>query len=691
MVTMLRLCIALIIIIALVLPGTGCIKLGKLPGKQAAEDNPAASGATAGGTAGGQAGQSGSQAPGTAGNQPGQGGQPGAQPSGQDAQVITGGGGVAVANWIGTWQCGNLKMYLNQAGDRVTGWYEYENSDIEGTATGNTLTGTWTVSGVQYGFQIVQSSDGKSFSGRYNQGSSSNQGGSWSCTRISTARPPAKSSGQNSQVITQGGGVAVANWIGTWQCGNNKMYLDQSGNQVTGWFDSENSDIEGSATGNALVGTWTKGGVKYDFQLDQSSDGKSFAGHFRQGSSGAWTGAWSCTRTSSARPPAKPAASNSPSAIQTASWTGTWECNNYKMYLTQTGSKVTGWTELDNGDIEGYATGNTIVGTWTLSGIKYDIQLNQSPDGKSFTGHYRQDSSGNWAGSWPCTFITNAQPLPKSTVRSQPAPAASPISWTGTWQCGQKQIWLLQTGSQVIGWYDEQSGDIKGYVTGNTLVGTWTDASGEKDIQLSMSADGNAFSGHYRTSPSASWISHFSCTKKSAELPAPKVKFDIQPVSITRGMSAQLSWSTILATSVDIKPDIGPCGANGKINVRPGADISYTLSASNLFGGSKVTVPLKVTSPNWSGEWDCGSFGNMILTQSGNQVNGIYTYQGGKISGYVNGNKLAGTWSEDPTHKAPDDAGGFELTLSADGLSFTGYYDYGFSGDVSSWNGKRIR
>jgi hypothetical protein len=274
-------------------------------------------------------------------------------------------------------------------------------------------------------------------------------------------------------------------------------------------------------------------------------------------------------------------------------WTGTWECNNYKMFLNQTGGQVAGYTDMDSDNITGFATGNTLVGNWTLSGIKYEVQLSQASDGKSFSGHYRQDPSGNWSGIGSCTLVSSAMP-PARAVTLGPPPTA-PVSWTGAWQCGQQQIWLLQTGSQIIGWYDEQNGDIAGNVTGNTLVGTWTDASGAKDIQLSMAADGSSFSGHYRASPSSNWISHFSCTRKNAEIPLPKAKFEIKPTSIVKGSYAQLTWSTLLATSVEIKPDIGPQGVNGKITVKPDVTTTYTLTATNPYGGSKVMSTLTVT------------------------------------------------------------------------------------------------
>jgi len=96
---------------------------------------------------------------------------------------------------------------------------------------------------------------------------------------------------------------------------------------------------------------------------------------------------------------------------------------------------------------------------------------------------------------------------------------------------------------------------------------------------------------------------------------------------------------------------------------------------------------------NWSGQWDCGIWGVLTLTQSGDQVTGTYTYQGGILTATAtgeNGNTLVGTWSEDPTHMPPKDAGDIEFTISADGNSFTGHWRYDSSGSWQSWEGQRV-
>lgn len=89
---------------------------------------------------------------------------------------------------------------------------------------------------------------------------------------------------------------------------------------------------------------------------------------------------------------------------------------------------------------------------------------------------------------------------------------------------------------------------------------------------------------------------------------------------------------------------------------------------------------------SWAGEWD-SNWGDMVFIQNGNAVTATYTYDQGKISGTVSGNTLTGTWSEAPSYAPPKDAGEVELTMSADGKSFTGKWRYGSEGTWGNWEG----
>ena len=90
-------------------------------------------------------------------------------------------------------------------------------------------------------------------------------------------------------------------WSGTWSTTYGMMHLTQIGNQVTGTYEHSNGHIVGTVSGNVLTGTWSEGPTYMppdnagDFQFTISSDGKTFSGGWRYGSSGSWTMNWNGT------------------------------------------------------------------------------------------------------------------------------------------------------------------------------------------------------------------------------------------------------------------------------------------------------------------------------------------------------------------------------------------------------------
>jgi hypothetical protein len=74
--------------------------------------------------------------------------------------------------------------------------------------------------------------------------------------------------------------------------------------------------------------------------------------------------------------------------------------------------------------------------------------------------------------------------------------------------------------------------------------------------------------------------------------------FGFDTDSIFAGQSATLSWSVADASSVSIEPGIGPVPISGTKSVSPGANTTYTLTASNDAGNSTATAAIKVTVSN---------------------------------------------------------------------------------------------
>jgi hypothetical protein len=88
------------------------------------------------------------------------------------------------------------------------------------------------------------------------------------------------------------------------------------------------------------------------------------------------------------------------------SWTGNWNTYFGNMTLVQTGNKVTGTYEADNGRINGTVVGNRLVGTWSEApsysppSQAGNIEFNLSSDCNSFNGRWKYGSEGNWSTNW---------------------------------------------------------------------------------------------------------------------------------------------------------------------------------------------------------------------------------------------------------------------------------------------------
>jgi hypothetical protein len=79
---------------------------------------------------------------------------------------------------------------------------------------------------------------------------------------------------------------------------------------------------------------------------------------------------------------------------------------------------------------------------------------------------------------------------------------------------------LSQVGNQVNGFYEHDSGQITGTVSGNVLYGTWSEAptynpanNDAGDVELTISPDGNTFTGYWRHGSSGGWYSNWNGTK----------------------------------------------------------------------------------------------------------------------------------------------------------------------------------
>ncbi len=95
---------------------------------------------------------------------------------------------------------------------------------------------------------------------------------------------------------------SICSWTGNWNTYFGNMTLTQSGSIVVGTYEADGGRINGTVSGNKLVGTWydapsysppTQAG---DIEFNLSEDCNSFSGRWRYGSEGNWSTDWSGTR-----------------------------------------------------------------------------------------------------------------------------------------------------------------------------------------------------------------------------------------------------------------------------------------------------------------------------------------------------------------------------------------------------------
>lgn len=209
-------------------------------------------------------------------------------------------------SWTGEWETSWGDMTLNQNGTKVTGTYTFDSGKIEGTVSGNVLTGTWSES-PSYApprdageVEFVMSTDGKSFTGKWRYGSEGNWGnweGGNRNTEVILASPapkaptPAPTPSQNTRPVSAASGIpkddnGIAGlWLGTyWVYGTNGIewrwmtffedgtfYFDLPREGFIGFDKSESknalADFWGTYTFSGSSGIW-----KYNAETGNGSE-----------------------------------------------------------------------------------------------------------------------------------------------------------------------------------------------------------------------------------------------------------------------------------------------------------------------------------------------------------------------------------------------------------------------------------
>lgn len=183
----------------------------------------------------------------------------------------------------------------------------------------------------------------------------------------------------------------------------------------------------------------------------------------------------------------------------TGTFAGQWETTFGVLTIRLEGNRVSGsYTyNSNNGDITGWASGNSLEGEWvevSSGGTgRGTMRFVLSSDGQGFTGFWRQPASGNREGAWNGRCLSSSNAAAISAPRSGVCLGTFAGQWTTTF--GMLTIGLA--GDRATGSYPR--GKITGIISGNVLEGEWVEGSGLAKIRggfrFLLSADGQSFTG----------------------------------------------------------------------------------------------------------------------------------------------------------------------------------------------------
>jgi hypothetical protein len=216
----------------------------------------------------------------------------------------------STCSWSGTWDFDwSNALKLTQSGNSVTGSYKPSGWNytgyIEGTASGNTLSGTWTEQDDNGKLEWTLSPGCNSFTGRYTHSLSSNSG--WYPLHRPGTRVSQPSPGNNQPVPPP----VNTSWDGAWKTDWGDMQISSTGPNASGTYSTGNGRLTGIINGNVFSGTWSKS-PSYaapndagSFLFTMSSDGLTFKGDWKY-SVCPWSANWNGVLKGSAQPMPNP-------------------------------------------------------------------------------------------------------------------------------------------------------------------------------------------------------------------------------------------------------------------------------------------------------------------------------------------------------------------------------------------------
>lgn len=118
------------------------------------------------------------------------------------------------------------------------------------------------------------------------------------------------------------------------------------------------------------------------------------------------------------------------------------------------------------------------------------------------------------SGQTNCTSITVVNKSNNNPEKNVPI-----CSWSGAWSTNWGDMFLHQSGYEVSGNYTHKQGKIVGAVSGNKLIGTWSQAPSYSsrqdagDVELTLSDDCKSFNGNWRYGSEGGWSGDWTGTR----------------------------------------------------------------------------------------------------------------------------------------------------------------------------------
>ncbi len=178
---------------------------------------------------------------------------------------------------------------------------------------------------------------------------------------------------------------AGSEFTGTWSTTYGKMTLMQTGDKVSGHYETgtTRNHIAGTVEKNKLSFKYQEPGAAGEGWFELSADGKSFAGKWRENGTNLWA-PWlgSCL-----------------SAVAEAhGFAGLWESSFGRVRLVQDGKNINGCYSFTGGSsISGTLEGNKLTFKYKEPQAEGEGWFQLSPDGNSFSGKWRATGTSKWS------------------------------------------------------------------------------------------------------------------------------------------------------------------------------------------------------------------------------------------------------------------------------------------------------